>query len=34
VARGVDDTGALCVDTAAGQVALVAGDVAWERRNG
>jgi BirA family biotin operon repressor/biotin-[acetyl-CoA-carboxylase] ligase len=33
VARGVDDTGALCVDTAAGQVALVAGDVAWERRH-
>ncbi len=33
VARGVDDTGALCVDTAAGQVALVAGDVAWEHRH-
>lgn len=29
VARGVDDGGALCVDTASGSVALVAGEVTW-----
>ena len=31
VTRGVDDTGALRVDTADGPVTLVSGDVTWER---
>lgn len=34
VARGVDETGALAVDTPAGALLLVAGDVRWETSGG